>query len=68
MIVIDPEDSGTWPADLREYVVWLDKSKKSDDGNIPNKLPGRYANPETSGLKAVVNAGSTELPPFELKK
>jgi hypothetical protein len=32
----------------------------------PDKLGGKYAKPETSGLTAHVNKGTNQLPPFEL--
>jgi len=63
-----PYGGGAPAGEYRVAVVWLDRARQGSDGTVPNKLPGRYANPETSGLKAVVKAGSTELPPFELKK
>jgi hypothetical protein len=33
-----------------------------------NKLPARYADPETSGLVVVINRGDNDLPTFELTK
>ena len=32
-----------------------------------DQLGGRYRDPATSGLKATINAGPTEIPAFELK-
>jgi hypothetical protein len=47
----------TWyPADAREVE------------NPQNKLPARYADPTRPLLKATVNEGPNELPPFNLKK
>ena len=40
----------------------------SEDGVVPNRLPGRYGSPQTSGLTVRVNAGPTDLPPFQLSK
>jgi len=37
-----------------------------DDTTTANFLPARYANPATSGLKVVVNAGDNELPPLRV--
>jgi hypothetical protein len=33
----------------------------------PDRLGGRYLNPQTSGLRARVNETATDIPPFQLK-
>jgi hypothetical protein len=52
-----------------EYKVsvewWL--AGRPDEGPS-NRLPAKYAQPETSGLSATVAAGSTELKPFAIKR
>jgi hypothetical protein len=63
-----PYGDGAPAGEYLVAIVWLDRSKKSEDAVVPNKLPGRYANAETSGLKAVVNASPTDLQPFQLTK
>lgn len=49
-------------------IVWLGDRKKMnpETGDVPNKLPERYGNPETSQLRASVKSGPTELEPFKL--
>jgi len=60
---------GAPAGDYKASVVWF---KVIDSGGSmvrgANVLPGRYANPETSGLKVVINASESTLPPIELKK
>lgn len=54
---------------------WLSKAAQSSQaadqdraaGGSPDRLRGRYFNPDTSGLGATVEEAPTELPPFELK-
>jgi hypothetical protein len=46
--------------------LWL--SSGTGDEGPTSRLPPRYANPNTSGLTATVEAGPTELKPFELKR
>jgi hypothetical protein len=48
-------------------MIWLPKGYK---GRIEkaNKLPARYSEPETSGIKVQIAAGENVLPPFELQK
>ncbi|MBA4190502.1 MAG: hypothetical protein C0467_21150 [Planctomycetaceae bacterium] len=46
--------------------LWLAGSRADEAPS--NRLSPKLANPETSGLKATVNAAPTELNPFELKK
>jgi hypothetical protein len=63
-----PHGDGAPPGEYQVAIVWLDNNRKGEDGTIFNRLPGRYANPQTSGLTARVNAGLTELQPFEMKR
>jgi len=56
-------------APVGEYViaiVWYGGPADSKTGDAPNKLPARYANPESSGLTATVEKGKQNLPLFEL--
>ncbi|AMV26390.1 hypothetical protein VT84_18475 [Gemmata sp. SH-PL17] len=46
--------------------LWL-SSGKGDDPPV-NRLSDKYAKPDSSGLKATVNAGPTELTPFTVKR
>jgi hypothetical protein len=46
--------------------LWL-SSANADEGPS-NRLPAKYANPQTSGLTARVEAGPTDLQPFQLKR
>lgn len=46
--------------------LWL-SAGKGDEGPT-SRLPARYGNPKTSGLTATVDAGPTELQPFQLKR
>jgi hypothetical protein len=52
-----------WPGPLPNAVPG--DSESSHGG--PDKLKGRYGDPEKSGLKATVAASNNNLPPFELK-
>ncbi|MFO0809262.1 MAG: hypothetical protein U0746_11600 [Gemmataceae bacterium] len=57
-----------------EYLVtvewWLSPGRAGggDDRPPVNRLPGKYAKPESSGLKVRIAAGPNELQPFELKR
>lgn len=46
--------------------LWL-STGRGDEGPT-SRLPAKYANPESSGLSAAVNAGPTELKTFQLKR
>jgi hypothetical protein len=46
--------------------LWL--SSGTGDEGPTSRLPPRYANPNTSGLTATVEAAPNELKPFELKR
>ncbi|MBP3953701.1 hypothetical protein J8F10_00095 [Gemmata sp. G18] len=57
---------GAAPGEYRVTVeLWL--SGKGDDPPA-NRLSDKYAKPDSSGLKATVNAGPTELTPFTVKR
>ncbi len=51
-------------------IIWIpaDAKRNPKTGSMPNRLPDRYARPETSKLTATVQSGPTELPPFRLTK
>lgn len=55
------------PAGQYRVSVELWKTTSADAGPV-NQLPAKYADPEKSGLTAVVNAGPNELRPFVVKK
>jgi hypothetical protein len=57
---------GAPPGEYRVTVeLWLSSGK--GDESPTSRLPAVYARPESSGLSATVNAGPTELQPFNLK-
>ncbi|HEV3119346.1 MAG TPA: hypothetical protein VGY58_19985, partial [Gemmataceae bacterium] len=59
-------DSDGAPAgDYQVAVEWPAYRKGKNWG--PDKLGGKFAKPATSGLKAHVEKGTNELPPFNLK-
>jgi len=51
-------------------VEWLVRPKGSEDEQIvvPNRLPPRYGNPNSSRLEVDVVAGANDLPPFQLTR
>jgi hypothetical protein len=54
-----------------EYVVtvqWLLTSAQNPDAPASNRLPVRYSQASTSGLRVQVREGENQLPPLELKK
>jgi hypothetical protein len=57
------QDDGAPAGEYRVTVEWPSFRLKKVG---PDKLNGKYAKAETSGLTAVVNKGNNELPPFEL--
>ncbi len=65
---------GAPAGDYKVMVRWLAPAAQSQEadrdraaGGPPDRLKGRYFNPESSGLTASVDESETEVPPFELK-
>jgi hypothetical protein len=59
-----------------EYAVtvewWLSgataRTREGDGPPPANRLPGRYANPSTSGLRVRIGEGANELQPIQLRR
>ena len=58
----DGSPAGEYRVTLEQWLVL------KPDAPPANKLPAKYAKPETSGLKATVNAGPTDLAPFTIQR
>ena len=58
-------DDGAPAGDYRVVVEWPAYHSGRNIG--PDKLGGKFAKPETSELRAHVDKGPNELPPFDLK-
>jgi hypothetical protein len=57
-------EDGAPAGDYKVTIEWFSgRGKKSG----PDKLGGRFAKPETSGLKAHIEKGKNEIPVFDLK-
>lgn len=63
-------DDGAPPGDYRVAIVWrtAPSPAASQKGDITNRLPDRYGNPQTSQLYAEVKDRPTELEPFKLTR
>ncbi len=59
-----PED-GALPGSYKVTVVWRPQAIEEGDG--PNLLPPRYANPDTSGLEVEVGSETDDLLTLRLK-
>jgi len=58
---------GAPPGDYGVAVTWSDEVRSDGDAlSTPDRLQGRYADPATSGLKAMIKPGKNELKRFEL--
>lgn len=55
------------PAGQYQVTVELWATVSADGGPV-NKIPAKYARPDSSGFRAEVTAGPTHLEPFALKK
>jgi hypothetical protein len=67
-------ETGALAGEYRVGVIWLSERPATTDklqqgiSESTDQLKGRYADPEKSGLTAVIKSGANELAPFELKK
>jgi hypothetical protein len=62
-----PHGEGAPAGDYLVAVTWMPPNAR-DVENPKNRLPERYAQPGSSGLKATVKEGPNELEPFLLTK
>jgi len=68
------KDPGAPAGEYQVTVIWPEPRAATDDKipigipDAPDRLKGRYADPEKSGLAATIKSGPNELAPFELKK
>ncbi len=63
------EEDGAPAGEYRLGIVWREKPSGNTSGDYrpPDRLKGRYGNPQRSGLTAIVVEGENILPPIELK-
>lgn len=63
-------DDGAREGEYRVVICWNDPNAQPDrtTGEVPNRLPSRYANTATSGLHAKVEQGSENRANFRLGK
>jgi 3',5'-cyclic AMP phosphodiesterase CpdA len=59
-------NDGAPPGDYQVAISWRDRPNPAERGDGHNKLPAKYANPQTSGLSVGVKAGSNDFL-FDLK-
>jgi hypothetical protein len=64
------QGDGAPPGEYRVTVQWFlatrTRGASGDDFVTVNYLPARYGRAENSGLRATINKGDNELPPFQL--
>jgi hypothetical protein len=64
-----PQGEGVPAGEYVALLMWIpaDAAERAD-GFVPNKLPAKYANRDTSPFRVTVKAGANELEPFQLSK
>jgi hypothetical protein len=63
-------DDGAPEGHYNVVITWTDPRARPDHktGEVPNRLPARYASPQTSPLLARVEKGAENRPVFRLEK
>lgn len=63
-----PPKEGAPEGEYRVVIIWTDPDARPDrqTGEVTNRLPARYADPQTSGLRATVAKGPDNRPVFRL--
>src|SRR5438270_4827906 len=61
-----PNRTGAAAGEYEVAISLLEGKEKADPntGEVPNRLPPRYADPKRAGLRATGNPSPNELPPF----
>jgi hypothetical protein len=62
----EPHGEGALPGDYIVMITWYGPDPKNAEQSV-NKLPAKYADPNTPLLKVTVKEGINELEPFKLK-
>src|SRR5262245_38130697 len=60
------ENDGAPPGKYKVTIEWRPKKKTTMEADGPDRLEGRYADPEQSTIEVVVNSSTTRLEPMNL--
>jgi hypothetical protein len=65
----DGAPAGEYAVTVEWWLSAASRKTREGDGTPPvNRLPSRYARPQTSGLRVKIGEGDNQLPAFQLKK
>jgi hypothetical protein len=62
------KDDGAPEGEYTVMITWTERDARPDPktGEVPNRLPARYASPRTSGLRVKVEKGTNNQPRLQL--